>query len=81
MNSSIMGHWVQGLSEYYPDVAEEPGKRVIVKSDSGPCRLKNEEFMNNLLMDGFKFFASLPNGTEITQEMDQLLPNLNDCVI
>ena len=72
MNSSIMGHWVQGLSEYYPDVADEPGKRVIVKSDSGPGRLKNEKFMNNLLMDGFKFFASLPNGTEITQEMDQL---------
>ena len=72
MNSSIMRHWVKGFSEYYPDVADVPGKRVIVKSDFGPGRLKNEEFMNNLFVDGFKFFASLPNGTEITQEMDQL---------
>ena len=72
MTSSIMGHWTQGFSEYYPDVADEEGKRVMVKSDFGPGRLKNEEFMNNLFVDGFKFFASLPNGTEITQEMDQL---------
>ena len=72
MTSTIMGHWVHGFSEYYPDVADVEGKRVMVKSDFGPGRLKNEEFMNSLLVDGFKFFASLPNGTEITAEMDQL---------
>ena len=72
MTSSIISHWVQGFSEYYPNVADEKGKRVMVKSDFGPGRLRNEGFMSNLLIDGFKFFASLPNGTEITQEMDQL---------
>lgn len=72
MTKSIMASWVQGFSEYYPDVADENGKRVMLKSDFGPGRLQNEEAMTSLLIDGFKFFGSVPNGTEITQEMDQL---------
>ena len=81
MTTSIMAHWVKGFSEYYPSVSDKKGKRVMVKSDFGPCRLNNEDFMTHMSIDGFKFSPSLPYGTEITKRWINFFLNLNGCAI
>ena len=54
----------------YPDVANEDGKRVVIKLDSGPGR-KNQELLAQLRVMGFILFPCVPNSTAVTQEADQ----------
>jgi hypothetical protein len=55
----------------YPDAEDIPGKRVLIKIDSGPGRL-HPELQQLLRARGFYMFPGVPNGTEVGQEMDQL---------
>jgi hypothetical protein len=54
----------------YPDAKDEPGKRVMVKVDSGPGRLcmKLLTFARNL---GFLIYPGVPNTTAVSQETDR----------
>jgi hypothetical protein len=56
----------------YPDAADVPGKRVILKADSGPGRT-NTDLMAYLRVRGFYFLPGLPNSTHVTQEMELLI--------
>ena len=53
----------------YPDAANENGKRVIIKLDSGPGRL-NMELLATLRSSGFILFPGVPNTTAVSQETD-----------
>ena len=51
-------------------VADEPGKRVLVKIDSGTGRI-NVEMLARLKNLGFYLYPGVPNTTSISQETDQ----------
>ena len=51
-------------------VADEPGKRVLVKIDSGPGR-RNVEMLARLKNLGFYLYPGVPNTTSISKETDQ----------
>jgi hypothetical protein len=64
--------WVQEVIVLlYPDAADVPGKRVLLKADSGPGRFSSV-FRCVSRAHGICFFPGLPNGTELGQEMDQV---------
>ena len=54
----------------FPDARDTPGKRVLVKVDSGPGRLcmKLITYARNL---GFLIYPGVPNTTSVTQETDR----------
>jgi hypothetical protein len=54
----------------YPDACDVPGKRVIIKVDSGPGRL-NLELLAELRLMGFYLYPGVPNTTAVTQETDR----------
>jgi hypothetical protein len=54
----------------YPDIADSPGKRVILKVDSGPGRC-NVEMLADLRLQGLYLIPGVPNTTAKTQETDQ----------
>ena len=65
-------YWVENvLCALYPDAEDVAGKRVMMKADMGPGRF-DVNFRAISRSYGFYFFAGLPNGTELGQEMDQL---------
>ena len=51
-------------------VADEPGKRILVKIDSGPRR-RNVDMSARLKNLGFYLYPGVPNTTSISQETDQ----------
>jgi hypothetical protein len=57
--------------ELYPDACDEPSKRVLMRSDSGPGR-SGEEYRFRTRVEGIYSYPGLPNGTEAGQECDQL---------
>jgi hypothetical protein len=61
---------VQAILPLYPDAADLPGKRVLIKIDSGPGRM-NEAMLVELRVKGFYLLPGLPNSTHVTQETDQ----------
>ena len=50
--------------------ADLPGKRVMVKCDSGPGRL-NVELLARMKFFGFYLYPSVPNTTAVSQETDR----------
>jgi hypothetical protein len=54
----------------YPDIEDRPGKRVILKLDSGPGRM-NVEMLASLRLKGLYIVPGVPNTTSQTQETDQ----------
>jgi len=54
----------------YPDVADVPGKRVLLKVDSGPGRM-NVDMLASLRLLGVYLAPGVPNTTHVTQETDQ----------
>ena len=54
----------------YPDVEDKPGKRVMVKVDSGPGRLDGE-LLAEMRHLGFYMFPGVPNTTAVSQETDR----------
>ncbi len=54
----------------FPDALDVPGKRVMLKVDSGPGRM-NIELLVELHLLGFYLYPSVPNTTAVSQETDQ----------
>ena len=54
----------------YPDALDIPGKRVLVKVDSGPGRL-NIELLAELRLLGWYLYPGVPNTTAVSQETDR----------
>ncbi len=54
----------------FPDAANVPGKRVMIKCDSGPGR-DSLELLADLRVRGIYLFPAVPNSSAVTQEMDQ----------
>jgi len=54
----------------HPDIADVPGKRVLMKVDSGPGHM-NIEMMADLRLKGMYLMPGVPNITQVTQETDQ----------
>jgi hypothetical protein len=72
MNKELFeGYILNDLADKFPDATNQPGKRVMAKTDSGPGR-SSTATLARMKVDGFDLFPGVPNGTEIGQEMDQL---------
>jgi hypothetical protein len=54
----------------YPDLADTPGKRVLLKVDSGPGR-NGRELLQKCRFRGLYIYPGLPNATSVQQETDQ----------
>jgi hypothetical protein len=54
----------------YPDMEDVPGKRVLMKVDSGPGRT-NLDMLADLRLQGCYLVPGVPNTTAVTQETDQ----------
>ena len=54
----------------YPDASDTPGKRVMIKLDSGPGR-SNVDLLARLRLKGYLLYPGVPNTTAVTQETDQ----------
>lgn len=72
MNGEFFKVWADHLKRYWPDMDDAPGKRVLLKSDGGPGR-SGDIFLVDVRRDGLVSFPGLPNGSEDTQEADQLI--------
>ena len=71
MNSVELDKYMDGsILPLYPDVQDKPGKRVIMKLDSGPGRM-NVEMLAALRLKGIYLVPGVPNTTGKTQETDQ----------
>ncbi len=71
MDDVEFGKYVKNLLvPLFPDSGDVPGKRVIIKVDSGPGRL-NVELLASLRILGFYLYPGVPNTTAVTQETDQ----------
>jgi hypothetical protein len=57
------------ITHLYPNAYNVPGKRVIIKVDSGPRRL-NTELLAELRVMGCYIYPGVPNTTVIGQEID-----------
>jgi len=76
MNKDEFEEYVKNsLVTLYPDAADAPRKRVLLKADSGPGR-KNTDLMAYLRVRGFYFIPGLPNSTHVSQEMELLIGEL-----
>ena len=62
---------MQYFIEVWPDLCDQDGKRALLKADSGPGRMATG-FLSWSYLEGLDFFPGLHNGTEATQECDQL---------
>jgi hypothetical protein len=71
MNSIELQKYIDNaILPLYPDMANTPGKRVLLKVDSGPGR-NNIEMLADLRLQGCYLVAGVPNTTAVTQETDQ----------
>ena len=58
------------LTTLYPDMADIPGKRVLVKIDGGPGRL-DADMLIGLRAAGVYLYPTVPNATAVMQETDR----------
>jgi hypothetical protein len=71
MNSVKLEKYMKGsILPLYPDVQDIPGKRVIVKVDSGPGRM-NVNMLAEMRLRGIYLVPGVPSTTGQTQETDQ----------
>jgi hypothetical protein len=71
MNAAELEKYIlKAILPLYPDAADKPGKRVMLKVDSGPGRT-NVGMLTKLRLRGFYLSPSVPNTTHVTQETDQ----------
>jgi hypothetical protein len=64
-------YMIEHVCPLYPRAEDTPGRRVLVKIDSGPGRF-NPDLQERLRALGFYLIPGVPNGTEAGQEMDRL---------
>ena len=75
MDKTTYYKWYQeNILQLYPDIADQPGKRVLIKSDGGPGR-SDAAYLSEANFEGLLHYPGLPNGT-LFQEMDQAFANL-----
>ncbi len=55
----------------YPDLNDRPGKRILIKIDSGPGRSNNHLMCARLRSRGAYLFPGVPNTTAVSQETDR----------
>lgn len=71
MNSeALFAYFQANIIPLYPDSNDTPGKRVLIKIDSGPGRM-NEEMLAYMRARGFYLYPGVPNTTQVTQKTDQ----------
>jgi len=71
MNAIELDKYIKkAILPLYPDVADVPGRRVLLKLDSGPGRM-NLDMLADLRLQGVYVFPGVPNTTHVTQETDQ----------
>jgi hypothetical protein len=76
MNEEMFHKYVtEFLMVLYPDAEDVSGKRVTLKSDSGPGRL-GIKYRFQAKAEGVYVYPGLPNGTEAGQECDQVFAYL-----
>jgi len=63
-------YFFKNVLPLYPDAEDSPGKRVIIKVDSGPGRM-DSSMLASLRMKGCYMIPGFPNTTARTQETDQ----------
>lgn len=72
MTTDIWKTFMLKMVDYlWPDVQDVPGKRVIIRADSGPGR-SGDAVLQQLRVQGAYYRPGCPNTTECSQEMDQL---------
>jgi len=72
MNSEMwVDYYLNNIMPLFPEAQDVPGKRVLIKTDSGPGR-NDEAFLAGARASGFIHYAGLPNGTTVGQECDQV---------
>jgi hypothetical protein len=67
----ILRKYIQQIRIWYPDLANEDGKRFLLAIDSGPGR-HDPQFLNEAAEMGVIISPKTPNTSEVTQEMDRL---------
>jgi len=71
MNSLELDKYIKkAILPFCPDVVDIPGKRVLLKVDSGPGRM-NVDMLASLRSQGVYLAPGVPNATHVTQETDQ----------
>jgi len=71
MNSVELDKYIEkAILPLFPDVADVPGKRVLLKLDSGQGRM-NIDMLADLRLQGVYVIPGVPNTTHATQETDQ----------
>ncbi len=63
-------YFLNSIVPLFPDAQDVPGKRVIMKVDSGPGRMEIG-FLAEARTLGFIIYPGVPNTTAVTQETDQ----------
>ncbi|KAL7490610.1 hypothetical protein ACHAWT_000174 [Skeletonema menzelii] len=69
-DEEFLKYFETNLTKLYPDAEDVPGKRVMLKVDSGPGRLY-PELLVKARTYGFVIYPGVPNTTAVTQETDQ----------
>ena len=67
----ILRKYIKQFMIWYPDLADEDGKRFLLCIDSGPGR-HDPQFLNEAAEMGVIISPKTPNTSEVTQEMDRL---------
>jgi hypothetical protein len=71
MNSIELQKYIDNaILPLFPDMEDVPGKRILLKVDSGPGR-NNIDMLANLRLQGCYLVPGVPNTTAVTQETDQ----------
>ena len=71
MNAIELDKYIKkAILPLFPDLADVPGKRVLLKLDSGPGRM-NLDMLADLRLQGVCVIPGAPNTTHVTQETDQ----------
>jgi hypothetical protein len=71
MNAVELNKYIaNSILPLFPDMEDVPGKRVLLKVDSGPGR-NNIEMLADLRLQGCYLVPGVPNTTAVTQETDQ----------
>ena len=71
MDESEFEKYILGsIVPLFPDASDVPGRRVMLKVDSGPGRT-NRDLLATLRHLGFYMYPGVPNTTAVTQETDK----------
>jgi hypothetical protein len=71
MNAAELHKYIfNSILPLYPELEDRPGKRILMKVDSGPGRT-NLDMLAELRLQGCYLVPGVPNTTAVTQETDQ----------